>query len=223
MIARKNKFKPTVKKKASSVKSKSKSPPKKQVKKQIKIFEKTSNWVALELTQRGETEKDVQILVDLIKRSLGDPNLEIFVPIYYENEEFFEKNVSLFSGYFFIRHAKGLPYHKLKETKYFEGVVCNPMTNEPEIIPNSQIDSLKEKFENLIQQASQIKVGQTVRLLDGLYKNLTGKVTRVIKKEKMCIIKITSLKSRNITISAPFMSVLVEEDMEDNSDVPTFF
>jgi transcription antitermination factor NusG len=223
MIARKNKFKPTVKKKASSVKSKSKSPPKKQVKKQVKIFEKPSNWVALELTQRGEAEKDVQILVDLIKRSLGDPNLEIFVPIYYENEEFFEKNVSLFSGYFFIRHAKGLPYHKLKETKYFEGVVCNPMTNEAEIIPNSQIDSLKDKFENLIEQASQIKVGQTVRLLDGLYKNLTGKVTRVIKKEKMCIIKITSLKSRNITISAPFMSVLVEEDMEDNSDVPTFF
>ena len=229
MIARKNKFKPSVTKKnlkSKSVKSKPKpksKSPKLKIAKKAKVFEKTSSWVGLELTQRGESEKDIQILVDIIKRNLGDPELEIFVPIYYENEEFFEKNVSLFSGYFFIRHAKGLPYHKLKETKYFEGIVCNYATNEPDLIPNSQIESLVSKFESLIEQSSQIKVGQTVRLLDGLYKSLTGKVTRVIKKEKLCIIKITSLKSRNITISAPFMSVLVEEDMEDNSDVPTFF
>lgn len=182
-----------------------------------------TGWIGLELSQRGEAEKDIQVLVDVIRKTLGNSKQEIFVPIYYENEEFFEKNVSLFNGYFFLRNTPGLPYHKLKDIKFFEGVVCNPTTNEPEIIPNEQVETLRAKFNFLLEEASQVRVGQTVRLLDGLYKNLTGKVSRVIKKDKMCIIKITSLKSRNITISAPFMSVTVVESADEKSDVPTFF
>jgi transcription antitermination factor NusG len=178
-------------------------------------------WVALELTQRGETERNVGMLRELVVKNLGKPNVEVFVPIHYENEEFFERNIVLLSGYFFIKHQDGLPYYKLKDSKFFEGVVCDPLTQTVQLVPEDQMKSLREQFDKIAKDASQVKVGDTVRILDGLYKNLIGKVVKVVKKDNMCIIDVTSLKSRNITVSASFLSVTVVED--DESDVVTFF
>jgi transcription antitermination factor NusG len=177
-------------------------------------------WVALELTQRGETERNVALLKDLVVKSLGN-HVEIFIPIHYQDEEFFERNIVLLNGYFFIKHQVGLPYYKLKDSKFFEGVVCDPSTQAVQIVPEEQIKNLRSQFDKIAKDASQVKVGDTVRILDGLYKNLIGKVIKVVKKDNMCIIDVTSLKSRNITVSASFLSVTVVED--DESDVVTFF
>lgn len=180
-------------------------------------------WVALELTTRGESEKNINHLLEIIRKNLQSPTIEIFVPIYYENEEFYEKNVSLFTGYFFIRFDEKVAFHKLKDSKFFEGVVCDPATKAVKVLPDSDIQSLKDKFNKILSDASNVKVGQTVTILDGLYKNLTGKVTKVHKKQQMCIIKITSLKSRKIEVSAPFMGVSVVAECDEDSDVVTFF
>lgn len=182
---------------------------------------KKEGWVALELSQRGESERDIGMLKDLVLKTLGNPNLEIFIPIHYEEEEFFERNIVLLNGYFFIRHEVGLPYYKLKDSKFFDGVVANQKTQEVQIVPEDQIKKLKDQFNQIAHEASQVKVGDSVRILDGLYKNLIGKITKIIKKDNMCIIKVTSLKSRNITVSASFLSVAVVED--DESDIVTFF
>jgi len=182
----------------------------------------STGWVALELTSRGETEKDINTILALIRKSLGSDTAEVFVPIYYEDEEYFEKNVTLLSGYFFIKHDPSLAYHKLKESKYFEGVVCNPLTKEVDIIPDAQIQELKSKFDGLMKDASKVRPGQTVRILDGLYKGLVGELVKVLKRDQMCIIKITSLKSRKITVSAPLMSVAVVDGGEGSTPV-TFF
>lgn len=235
----KNKIKrKTVKKKLVS-KPKPKAPPKKVSKKKVtpkkvvvkkkagdpsekkKELPKKEGWVALELSQRGESERDIAMLKDLVIKALGKPNLDIFIPIHYEDEEFFERNIVLLSGYFFIRHEAGLPYYKLKDSKFFDGVVVNPKTQEVQIVPEDQIKTLKGQFDQIAHEASQVKVGDSVRILDGLYKNLIGKITKIIKKDNMCIIKVTSLKSRNITVSASFLSVAVVED--DESDIVTFF
>lgn len=182
---------------------------------------KKEGWVALELSQRGESERDIGMLKDLVIKTLGKPNLEIFIPIHYEDEEFFERNIVLLNGYFFIRHEVGLPYYKLKDSKFFDGVVANQKTQEVQIVPEDQIKKLKDQFNQIAHEASQVKVGDSVRILDGLYKNLVGKITKIVKKDNMCIIKVTSLKSRNITVSASFLSVAVVED--DESDIVTFF
>lgn len=189
-----------------------------------KLEKPTSNlgWVALELSSRGETEKDINTVLALVKKSIGSDDVEIFVPIYYEDEEYFEKNVTLLNGYFFIRHDPTHSYHKLKESKYFEGVVCHPKTREVDIIPDAQIQELKNKFDGLMKDASRVKPGQTVRILDGLYKGLVGELVKVMKRDQMCIIKITSLKSRKITVSAPLMSVAVVDGGEGSTPV-TFF
>lgn len=205
--------------KAKLAKTKPKKIPKrkKAVVKQAKL---AGDWAALELTQRGEAERDINTLKELVLKSLGK-NIELFIPIHYENEEFFDRNIVLLSGYFFIRHDPGLPYYKLKDSKFFEGVVADPKTQEVQLVPDSQVQKLKAQFQKIVEDASKVKVGDTVKILDGLYKNLTGKVTKVIKKDSMCIIKVTSLKSRNITVSASFLSVVVVED--DESSVVTFF
>lgn len=184
---------------------------------------KSGDWVALELTQRGEAERDINMLRELVIKSLSlsKHNLELFIPIHYENEEFFDRNIVLLNGYFFIRHDPNIPYYKLKDSKFFEGVVCDPATQEVQMVPDAQIQKLKDQFNKIVEDASRVKVGDTVKILDGLYKNLVGKVTKVIKKDNMCIIKVTSLKSRNITVSASFLSVAVVED--DESSVVTFF
>ena len=176
-------------------------------------------WVALELTSRGETERNVNNLVAMVRKTLDD--CELFVPIYFENEEFFEKNVYLLHGYFFIRHNPAHDYFRLKDSKYFEGVVINPSTEQIEMIPESQVNALKAKFQDLLAKSSVIKKGNTVRILDGLYKSLNGVVQKVNKKEKICIIKITSLKSRNIIVSAPLMGVTVTDE-GDSGSVVTF-
>jgi transcription antitermination factor NusG len=190
-------------------------------KKETKPKKEDEGWVALELSQRGESEKDIAMLKELVIKALGKPNLEIFIPIHYEDEEFFERNIILLNGYFFVRHQSGLPYYKLKDSKFFDGVVSNPRTQEVQIVPEGEIKKLKAQFDQIAHEASQVKVGDTVKILDGLYKNLIGKITKIIKKDNMCIIKVTSLKSRNITISASFLSVTVVED--DESDMVTFF
>ena len=179
-------------------------------------------WAALELSSRGESEKDINAMLALIRRSIGRDDIEIFVPIYYEDEEYFEKNVTLLSGYFFIRHEATLSYHKLKDSKYFEGVVCNPLTKSVELVPDSQVQELKAKFDGLMKDASKVKPGQTVRILDGLYKGLVGELVRVLKRDQMCIIKITSLRSRKITVSAPLMSVAVVAEGEGSTPVTCF-
>lgn len=197
-------------------------PPPKKSKPVLKAPPKFEGWVALELTPRGESERNIKYLIELIQKNIADQEAEIFVPIYYENEEFFEKNVSLFNGYYFIRHKATISYHKLKDSKYFVGIVCDPTRKAIQIIPDTQIDQLKDKFNDILLEAANLRVGQTVEILDGLYKNLNAKILRVIKKEKTCILKLTSLKSRNITISAPFMSVRVIDDGDNSSDVVTF-
>lgn len=193
---------------------KKKPPPSKQIK-------PNGGWVALELTQRGEAERDINSLRELVLKSLGKNGVELFIPIHYETEEFFDRNIVLLNGYFFIRHDPNHAYYKLKDSKFFEGVVADPKTQEVQIVPDSQVQKLKDQFNKIVEDASKVKIGDTVRILDGLYKNLIGKVTKVIKKDNMCIIKVTSLKSRNITVSASFLSVAVVED--DESSVVTFF
>jgi len=205
-------------KKKTSKKSSAKKP-----KPSLTIEPKAIGWAALELTPRGESEKNIQYLVDLIKKNIGNDKAEVFVPIYYQNEEFYEKNVSLFEGYFFIKHLPGVSYAKLKDSKYFEGVVCDPRSNEVQLIPDSQIQDLQKKFNDILKKASILKKGQRVMILDGLYKNLTATITKVIKDKKVCILELTCLKSRKITISEPFMSLSVVDDGDNDSTIVKFF
>jgi len=198
-----------------------KNPHSKKVKKVRSPEVYKEGWVALELTQRGETERNIGMLKELVIKNLGKSDVDVFIPIHYQDEEFFERNIVLLSGYFFIKHRVGLPYYKLKDSKFFEGVVCDPSTQAVQIVPEDQIKNLFDQFNKIAKDASLVKVGDTVRILDGLYKNLIGKVVKVVKKDNLCIIDVTSLKSRNITVSASFLSVTVVED--DESDVVTFF
>lgn len=177
-------------------------------------------WVALELTSKGETEKNINILVGLIKRAYV--GCEMFVPIYYENEDFFEKNIYLLKGYIFIKHDPKFDYYQLKDSKYFNGAVFNPSTYCIDLIPEEDINKLKDQFNDLVAESFKVRKGQTVKILDGLYKNLTGTVKKVIKKKQSCIIKITNLKSRKIEVSAPLMGVSVIDDGELDSTPVTF-
>lgn len=177
----------------------------------------SQDWVGLELTSKGESERNVNNIVELLKKTLK--GCELFIPIYYETEEFFEKNVYLLHGYFFIRYNPSHDYYKLKDLKYFEGVCTDRVTGKVQLIPDAQINALKTQFQDLLAKSSVIRKGNTVKILDGLYKNLNGVVQKVNKKDKECIIKITSLKSRNIVVSAPLMGVAVTDDGESGSVV----
>jgi len=179
-------------------------------------------WVALELNSRGETEKDIQSMLDVIRKSLDKPKLEIFVPIYYKSEEFFEKNVPFFDGYFFLKYHPDLPYHKLTETKFFQGAVSNPTTKEVQLISNADVEKIQKKFQEIIKKKSRYRIGQNILIIDGLYKGLNAKIKKIFKEQEYCIAQITSLKSRNIEVSVPLVSIDAIEEGE-KSNVVTFF
>jgi transcription antitermination factor NusG len=219
------------KKQTKKIKSKTKPKTKVKVKPKAKVRKKATKadkeknhpgWVALELNSRGETEKDIQSMLDVIRKSLDKPKLDIFVPIYYKSEEFFEKNVPFFDGYFFLKFHPDLPYSKLTETKFFQGAVVNPTTKEVQIISNEDVEKIQKKFQEIIKKKSRYRNGQNIVIIDGLYKGLNGKIKKIFKEEEYCIAQITSLKSRNIEVSVPLVSIdAVEEDQ--SSSVVTFF
>lgn len=216
-VTKKEKSKPKVKAKA-----KPKARSRKKVSRKPAKEHNHPGWVALELNSRGETEKDIQSMLEIIRKNLDKPKLEIFVPIYYKSEEFFEKNVPFFDGYFFLKYHPELPYHKLTETKFFQGAVANPTTKEVQIVSNEDVEKIQKKFQEIIKKKSKYRIGQSIVIIDGLYKGLNGKIKKIFKDQEYCIAQITSLKSRNIEVSVPLVSIdAIEED--ERSNVVKFF
>lgn len=155
-------------------------------------------WAVLELSAGGEKEENP----NLIKKDLTSilPNLEIFIPTHWNEDEQFQRRIELMQGYIFATGAEtSKHYFLLESSKYITAVLSYKSKNgrEPELVPNSEIENLKAQLNTKIEK--DFEINDTVKFLDGQFKNLTGKIISILDDKEVDVV-VLGLKSADFIV-----------------------
>lgn len=107
-------------------------------------------WVVVELTHAGEQEKDSRTLTRAIHRILGRP-LGVFVPSLSTDVRSDSQILVYMDGYIFIEYQEGVQYMRLRDTSYFNEVMCASRGNSPvySLINDDEINGIKKNMESI--------------------------------------------------------------------------
>ena len=140
-------------------------------------------WIAVELTKFGESKIEDNSLVPALRRDLGvGPEHEFFVPAmtYYRHNQ--PITIHLLEGYVFV--ASGLPevkYFALEQRPYVNSVMSTLSgpyrMRSLKVITNDEVLKMKSRLRDLV--SSDLEIGSKVKVIDGTYRNLDGKVLEV--------------------------------------------
>lgn len=155
-------------------------------------------WAVLELSATGEKEDDP----NLIKKDLFQilPQINIFIPIYWNEDQQFQRKIELMQGYIFVTGAPTpKSYFLLESSKYITSVLSHKIkgSREPDLIPNEQIIGLQLQLDNKIEK--DFEINDTVKFLDGQFKNLTGKIISILDDKEVDVLVI-GLKSADFIV-----------------------
>jgi len=171
---------------------------KKEQKKNRKTKKPPQQWAVLALNTLGEKEEDLDLIIEDIKRL--NEKVEVFIPIHWCKDQQFQKKIKLVEGYIFVTGAS-LPgeYYILESSKYVLSVVSHEATKGrcPDLIPDGEVQTLKKKLQKLLKR--EFKKEDTVNILDGDYKNLTGMILSNLN-EKEVSIQILGIKSADVIV-----------------------
>ena len=179
-----------------------------------------TTWIAIELSRLGEAKVEEGILEDILRNDLGSsdfplpPEFQIFIPAVTYTKGKRKFTVQLMEGYAFV--ATGLP-----ETTYFD-LERKPYVNQVmsslagphkmrvlSTIPNKRIEELRKKFQELI--TSDIELYEVVRVVDGTYRALGGRVLG--KDGDYAFVEIT-LRSLRVIATVPLVFLETVSDEE---------
>ena len=131
-----------------------------------------TSWVSLELASEIDPHPDD--LLSSIRSIL--PNIELFIPSKFYNDKTGSYSYSLFDGYCFVRGPYDpVEFLKLKRSPHVSKVLS--VRSVPSLTPDSEIEKLKSQLEAMIPKG--LQVGDSVTILSGLYKHLSGTVVGV--------------------------------------------
>ncbi len=107
-------------------------------------------WVVVELTHSGEQEKDSAALTRAIQRILGRP-LSVFVPSLSTDVRSDSQILVYMDGYIFIEFQEGVQYMRLRDTSYFNEVMCVSRGSSPvySLVNDAEINGIKENMESI--------------------------------------------------------------------------
>ena len=161
-------------------------------------------WVAVELSHQGEMRVAEGSLEASLRRDLGaDDDHDVFIPCAIYRRDGRVVTIHLLEGYVFV--ASGLPetaYFNLERHPYVNQVMST--TSGPyhmrvlSVITDKHIQDMKAKLQSLV--SSEIPVGAQVLVLDGIYRNLSGKVTGLEEDNAFVYI---SLRSLDVVATVP--------------------
>lgn len=153
-------------------------------------------WVTFQLSERGENTLDESpsIITRILSKYIKS---EFFYPMYFHNAKAYTNKIYLIRGYIFIEFNK-------EEVKFYTNLVSSPYFIGPLLVnkrihltPDSEITRLKKQLEKL--SFPKIKLGDTVKVIDGKYKNLKAKVTEIYSSDKTV----------DLTVKLKCMAILV--------------
>jgi transcription antitermination factor NusG len=139
-------------------------------------------WVVVELSSAGEQESEtnVPVLENSIRRILRRPDIGIFVPALSTKVRKESQTLVYMDGYVFIEFKPDVSYLKLRDTTYFREVLCTTNRGSSPIyslVDDSQLNPLRQGIKEI--QEVRFAVGDPVVVKSGTYKNMRGIVVGV--------------------------------------------
>lgn len=157
-----------------------------------------TTWVAVELTHQGEQKVEDGTLESILRHDLGvGDDHPIFIPCALYRKHGRVVTIHLMEGYVFI--ASGLPemvYFALEKQPYVSKVLSSQPGRHRmrvlSVITHKHIQDMQAKLR--LQISSEIPVGAKVKVLDGIYRNLSGMVTGLDDENAYVHIRLRSLE-----------------------------
>jgi len=168
-------------------------------------------WIAIELSHLGEQKVEEGTLLESLRSDLGvGSEFPVFIPAltYFKGNKLI--TLHLMEGYVFV--GSGLmeaQYFSLERRPYVTQVMSIPggphRIRALSVIPNSRVDELKTQLRQMV--SSDLRVNDRVRVLDGTYRSLEGKVVGFNKTRDMAFVH---FRLRSLETVATIPMVLLE-------------
>lgn len=154
-------------------------------------------WVVVQLTSKGESEKDLAALKFAATRILRQ-EVEVFIPAISRQVREETKTAFYISGYIFIKHIEGLSYSRLQDTNYFKSVLTRGSTYY--LVDDSELNPTRQGMKTM--KVSLFRTGQSVKIAHGTFKNLPGKILILRDNDEVAGV-IVDLRSKHLVIEFP--------------------
>ncbi len=154
-------------------------------------------WVSAELTNAGEAEANLSLVIKEVKRIL--PGAEVFIPAHSHLVDGTWIKTPFLEGYLFVRGLKKeTDYFKLANTVFVKGILVVPGLhggdNQISYVDDSVIKKYRKQLDSMSSKA--FEKGKEVEVVSGLYRGLRGTVIESLPKDQVLIeIKLKSLTS----------------------------
>jgi transcription antitermination factor NusG len=135
-------------------------------------------WVVVELTHAGEQEKKSEVLTRAVQRILGS-RLRVFVPSLSTDVRQDSQILVYMDGYVFVEYLDGVQYMKLRDTSYFNDVLCSSKGSSPvySLIRDEEINGIKKDMESI--RDADFDLDDRVVVKSGTNRGLSGTVLDV--------------------------------------------
>jgi 5'-3' exonuclease/transcription antitermination factor NusG len=169
-----------------------------------------TEWVVLELTSKAEGE-DPDVVRASIRHHIRDA--EVFVPASVVQRGDNRVVQYLVDGYAFIlhKHAESI-YSRLTDTKYVQGALYTPTGIKREkklrTVSKDQIEKLRKQIKVEVDQG--IEVGDTVVVVEGMYKNISAEVREEVPEQDSVVVHIR-LRSTDRLVTFPRAFLRLEQ------------
>lgn len=162
----------------------------------------SNQWLILELNDiENASYKEIETAVIMV---FGD-DIEYFIPIHHERMGSYLSTSILMEGYVFFRDCEQVRQKaaNIREQKNLSRFLS--VNNKFQTVSTAVINDLKKKLKNSLKR--KFEEGASVRVLEGVFKNLVGEVIDVEDKGRRVMIRIKRI-SREII--APIPATLLE-------------
>jgi transcription antitermination factor NusG len=172
---------------------------------ELRDLDDNAQWVIVQLSPTGEKETDMDILKRAAKRILRQEDIDMFIPAI--SQEFRDESQTLFfmEGYVFFRYMPGIPFLRLRDTAFFSDVLTTTPGShggEPEyaLLEDSKLNHMRKGMDDL--RVGEYVCGDTVRIIEGSYKNLKGTISVVYDKKQVVQVSVV-LRSKQMLMDFP--------------------
>lgn len=143
----------------------------------------STKWVVVQLTQLGEREKNISLIVRAVHQILKRRELEVFVPAISQKGLDDSLTTWYSDGYVFVRFSDGIVYNSLQETTYFSTVLSKSAFVDGarktvySLLDDKDLDPMRVGMK--VMKIGGFSEDNRVKVVKGSYKNLTGKISCV--------------------------------------------
>ncbi|HED05456.1 MAG TPA: hypothetical protein ENI61_02085 [Ignavibacteria bacterium] len=162
-------------------------------------------WVVVELSPNGEHDIDVETIKSIVRRILKVKDIRIFIPAMSKKVRDDSQTLFFMDGYIFIEYRDNVSYLLLRDTPFFNDVLCNTARSRNSIpsfslLKDSDLDPMRDGIDEM--QRHSFKIGDTVRVTIGSYKNLRGEIS-IVYNDHTVQLSVNHLDSKRILIDFP--------------------